>query len=151
MAAGSDSAAPLDEQESAFWRALTRAMIVVPRALDNELIADQQLSMTEYVVLMHLSEATERRLRMTDLAAVCALSLSGMSRIVGRLSAAGLVQRVRDCADARGAFAVLTDEGFSRLEKAYPGHLASVRRHVFDHAGTADLGTFTDLLNRFGR
>lgn len=151
MATGTGPAAPLNEAESAFWRALTRAMIVLPRALDNELIADQQLSMTEYVVLMHLSEATDRRLRMTDLATTCDLSLSGMSRIVGRLAADGLVERVRDCTDARGAFAVLTDEGFARLEKAYPDHLASVRRHVFGHADAADLATFTDLLNRLGR
>jgi DNA-binding MarR family transcriptional regulator len=142
-------AAPLSDAERAFWMAFTRALIVVPRVLDAELIAEQHLSMTEYVVLMHLSEAADRRLRMSELAGRCALSLSGMSRVVSRLAVDGLVRRVRAGDDARGAFAVLTDAGLARLEAAYPDHLASVRRHVIDHLEGLDVGALTEALSRF--
>jgi DNA-binding MarR family transcriptional regulator len=142
--------APLAAEERAFWLAFVRAVMVVPRALDAELIAAQNMSMTEYTVLMHLSEAPDRQLRMSDLANRCDLSLSGMTRVVARLMADGLVERVRCADDARGAFAVLTERGLARLEEAYPDHLASVRRTVIDHLGDADLASLTALLNRFG-
>jgi DNA-binding MarR family transcriptional regulator len=149
MTATTGTGAPLTAEEEAFWRAFNRAMIVVPRALDNELIAEQRLSMSEYAVLMHLSEAPARQLRMTVLAASCALSLSGMTRIVGRLVADGLVVRVRCRSDARGAFAELTDAGFTRLQQAYPTHLAGVRRHVIDNLSGVDLPAYTQAMNTF--
>jgi DNA-binding MarR family transcriptional regulator len=75
-----------------------------------------------------------------------------MTRIVARLGADDLVQRIRCTDDARGAFAVLTEAGLQRLEQAYPDHLASVRRHVIDRLGNADeaqVASFTALLNSF--
>lgn len=141
---------PLNPDEREFWLAFVRALIVVPRLLDADLMVGQQLSMTEYSVLMHLSETPERRLRMTDLAGRCAVSLSGMTRIVARLIADGYVRRVRSGEDARGAFAVLTDAGFARLEAAYPEHLASVRRHVIDHLDGFDLRMLADAIGSFG-
>jgi DNA-binding MarR family transcriptional regulator len=149
MTAISKALAPLDAREEAFWRAFTRAMIVVPRVLDAELVAEQGLSMSEYSALMHLSEAPERQLRMTELASVCALSLSGMTRIVSRLAGQGLVVRVKCASDARGAFASLTDQGLACLREAYPSHLASVRRHVIDNLGDVDMPALTVALNRF--
>jgi DNA-binding MarR family transcriptional regulator len=149
MTAISKASAPLDAREEAFWRAFTRAMIVVPRVLDAELVAEQGLSMSEYSALMHLSEAPDRQLRMTELASVCALSLSGMTRIVSRLAGQGLVVRVKCASDARGAFASLTDRGLACLRDAYPSHLASVRRHVIDNLGDVDMPALTVALNRF--
>jgi DNA-binding MarR family transcriptional regulator len=140
---------PLGASEEAFWRAFTRALIVVPRVLDAELIAEQGLSMSEYSALMNLSESPDRRLRMTDLAAVCALSLSGMTRIVSRLAGQGLVVRIKCESDARGAFASLTDRGLERLQEAYRSHLASVRRHVIANLGDVDMPALTAALNRF--
>lgn len=137
---------PLDPDEEAFIRALGRVMLVLPRAMDADLVREQQLSLSEYAALMHLSEAPQRHLRMSELAAACDLSLSGMTRIVTRLEADGLVERVRCAADARGSNAVLTDAGLARLEEAYPTHLVSVRRHVFDHLGDIDLRRLTRAL-----
>ncbi|OZV83836.1 MarR family transcriptional regulator [Micromonospora echinospora] len=140
---------PLTADEEAFLRAFARTILTVPRALDADLLRDQGMSMSEYTALRLLSEAPDRRLRMNDLAVAGALSLSGMSRIVDRLEEQGLVRRQRCPNDRRGYHAVLTDAGFDRLRQAWPAHLASVRRHVFDHLRTSDLPAFTAALQRF--
>src|SRR6266568_2525914 len=85
--AGQGSAVPLSAGEEAFLRAWSRAALTVPRALDADLLLGQGMSLSDYRALMYLSEAPGRSLRMSDLAAACALSLSGMSRIVSRLEA----------------------------------------------------------------
>ncbi|MGI5147785.1 MarR family winged helix-turn-helix transcriptional regulator [Plantactinospora sp. CA-294935] len=140
---------PLSSEEEAVVRALGRAIIVVPRALDADLTREQHLSINEYGALMHLSEAPDRRMRMNELATACDLSLSGMTRIVTRLEQQGFIERIRCAEDARGWNAVLTDAGLARLEAAYPTHLASVRRHVVDHLDGLDLGQLADALRRF--
>src|SRR5215470_11101858 len=120
---------PLTADEEAFWRAFLRALTVVPRALEADL-ASQGLSLTDYCGLMHLSEAPGGRLRMSDLAGRCALSLSGTTRIVNRLEDQGLLRREPSASDGRSFDAVLTDAGFARLRRVWPVHLTSVRRHV---------------------
>jgi DNA-binding MarR family transcriptional regulator len=107
------------------------------------------MSLSEYTTLMHLSEAPRRSLRMSDLASACALSLSGMSRIVSRLEAQGLVARERSSCDGRGLNAVLTDAGLGRLRRAWPTHLASVRRHMMAHLSELDLPGVTAAVQRF--
>jgi DNA-binding MarR family transcriptional regulator len=140
---------PLDDDEEAFVRALGRAILVLPRVMDADLVREQQLTLNEYMTLMHLSEAPDRLLRMSELAVACDVSLSGMTRIVTRLEGEGLIERVRCADDARGANAVLTDAGLARLERAYPAHLASVRRHIVDHLGKADLAPLTRAMWNF--
>src|SRR6266487_474213 len=140
---------PLSVAEEAFLRAWSRAALTVPRALDADLLAGQRMSLSEYTALMHLSEAPGRSLRMSDLASACALSLSGMSRIVSRLEAQGLVERERSSCDGRGLNAVLTDAGLGRLRRAWPTHLASVRRHMMAHLSEIDLPGVTAAVQRF--
>ena len=140
---------PLSVAEEAFLRAWSRAALTVPRALDADLLAGQGMSLSEYTALMHLSEAPGRSLRMSDLAAACALSLSGMSRIVSRLELQGLVERERASCDGRGLNAVLTDAGLARLRRAWPTHLASVRRQMMDHLRELDLPAISAALQRF--
>ena len=130
---------PLNGAEEAVIRSLARALTLLNRALDADLTREQRMSLSEYMVLRNLSEAPCRLMRMNELAGACDMSLSGMTRLVGKLAAHGFVVRVRCENDARGANAVLTDAGLARLEKAWPTHLASVRRHVFDHLGELDL------------
>lgn len=144
-----DQPAPLTSQEEAFLRALSRAMVTVPRVLDEDLERAQGMSLSEYFVLMHLSEAPDRQLSMSELASACALSLSGMTRIVHRLEDQGLVRRHRSATDGRSRSAVLTDAGLERLHQAWPTHLASVRHHVFAHLGEVDLPTTTTALEHF--
>jgi DNA-binding MarR family transcriptional regulator len=131
---------PLSADEEAFVRAWHRASLTLERSVDADMISQARLTLREYVVLMHLSEAPERRLRMSELAAECDLSLSGMTRIVGLLEGHGDVERVRCADDGRGWNAVLTDAGLAHLRRAYPTHLASVRRHLFDHLEGFDVG-----------
>jgi DNA-binding MarR family transcriptional regulator len=145
----SERPAPLDSEEEAAWRALARALVVVPRVLERELLAGHRLTLAEYVVLMNLSEEEGGGLRMTDLAARTSLSLSGVSRVVDRLVREGLVRRTRCPSDARGLVAVLTPAGFDRLEEAYPTHLLGVRRHVIDQLDGVDLEAFAAAVSRF--
>jgi DNA-binding MarR family transcriptional regulator len=140
---------PLTAVQEGFLRAFARAMLTVPRAFDADLLREQRMSHSEYTALMHLSEAPGRRLRMSDLACAANLSLSGMTRIVDRLQGQGFVQRERHCGDGRGWNAVLTDAGLERLRQAWPTHLASVRRHIFDHLDDVDVPAFTTALQRF--
>src|SRR5438094_8901971 len=145
----SSAPVPLNAEEEAFLRAFGRAILTVPRALDADLLREQGMAMSEYSALMFLSEAPGLRLRMGDLALASALSLSGMSRIVDRLEARGLVRRERCSSDARGWEAVLTKDGLDRLQQVWPTHLASVRRHVIDHVQSLDLPAVTAALQRF--
>lgn len=130
---------PLTDEEERFLRAFARAALVVPRLTDADLTQGEGISGSEYSVLMHLSEAPERRLRMSDIAAAQSLSASGITRIVQRLENRGWVRRRRSPEDGRGADAELTDDGLMRLRSAWPTHLASVRQRLFDHLQGVDL------------
>ncbi|AWS40832.1 MarR family transcriptional regulator [Streptosporangium sp. 'caverna'] len=141
---------PLARDEEAVVRALSRVITVIPRVMDADLMREQRLPLSEYMALMWLSEAPHRRMRMSELAAACDLSLSGMTRVVTRLEAQGLVKRVKCAEDARGLNAVLTDAGLARLEQAWPTHLDSVRRHIIDHLDGLDLVRLARALERFG-
>ncbi|MFE2427737.1 MarR family winged helix-turn-helix transcriptional regulator [Streptomyces sp. NPDC059373] len=140
---------PLTADEEALLRELGRVMIVLPRVIDADMMREEHLPLSEYTTLMHLSEAPNRLMRMSELAAVCNLSLSGITRVVTRLEKQELVERVRCDQDGRGWNAVLTDAGLARLEKAWPSHLASARRHVFDHIEGTDLTQLIHALRRF--
>jgi DNA-binding MarR family transcriptional regulator len=141
---------PLTPKEEAVWRALARAVLVVPRVLDAEMLASQGLNITEYNVLMNLSEAHDHSLRMSELANFVSITVSGLTRVVERLSRLGLVERVRAESDGRGQVAVLTPAGMERLKQAWPSHLAAVRRHVMDHLGNVDLVALADALAEIG-
>ncbi|MFI6493213.1 MarR family winged helix-turn-helix transcriptional regulator [Streptomyces sp. NPDC050564] len=139
---------PLSADEEALLRQLGRVMIVLPRVIDADMMREQHLPVSEYTALMHLSEAPGRRMRMSELAATANLSLSGMTRVVTRLEKQGLIERTRCDEDGRGWNAVLTDAGLARLEEAWPAHLASARRHVFDHLEGTDLTLLVEALQR---
>jgi DNA-binding MarR family transcriptional regulator len=142
---------PLSDKEQRAWRALARAFTILPRTLDTSLVGAGRMSLAEYGVLSNLSEAPGWRLRMSDLAAIRNVTPAGMTRLVDRLVACGLVERCKCVDDGRGAFAVLTEAGFARLEEAYPTHLESVRRHVVDHIEEGDLDTFIEVMEKISR
>jgi DNA-binding MarR family transcriptional regulator len=140
---------PLAGAEERAWRALARAFVVVPRVLEAELQAEFAITMTEYFVLVNLSEAPEGALRMSELAARGAMSLSAISRVVDVLERRSLVERRRCPSDGRGLLAVLTDDGLALLQAAYPTHLRGVRQHVVSHLGGLDLDAFADAVEAF--
>ena len=138
-----NQAAPLTAEEEAVWRAFAPLLMRLPKALDSDLRADTGLNMAEYAVLMNLSEAPGRCLRMTELAGRVAMSPSRISRIVDAFASQGLVTRTKVGEDARGNLATLTDAGLKRLRQAWPTHLASVRSRVMDHVAGLDLAALT--------
>src|SRR3954451_22380783 len=142
--------APLDEREMAAWHALIRSHARVVRRLEAELESEQGLSLQAYEVLAHLSESPERRARMSDLAALVVLSPSGLTRLVDKLAAEGLVERARCAGDARVVYAALTDKGFDRLRAAYPVHLRGVRQHLIDHLSPAQMRAIAEALGPLG-
>ncbi|MEU5671303.1 MarR family transcriptional regulator [Micromonospora sp. NPDC047753] len=141
---------PLTPDEESLVRALGQVMHVLPRAIDADMVGDRQLPLTEYTALMNLSETSERRMRMNELAALCYLSLSGMTRTIIRLETQGLVRRERCEEDARGWNAVLTDEGYARLQEAWPSHLAAVRRRFLQHFEGFDLAQLARAFQQAG-
>lgn len=143
--------APLNTHEARLWRALQRVLVALPRVLEEDLLQQTGLSLTEYSVLMNLSEAERRQLRMTDLAQATALSASRISRVVATLHDRGLVLRQRCDGDGRGYIACLTAEGLARLEGAYPTHLISARHRVIDQIAPALTGPLGDLLTTVAR
>jgi DNA-binding MarR family transcriptional regulator len=137
---------PLNATEEALVRALGDVMAALPRAVDADMVRDGGLRLSEYTPLMFLSEAPDSRMRMSELADACNLTLSGMTRVVIRLEKEGFVERVRCAEDLRGWNAVLTEAGLARLERAWPLHLASVRRRVLDNLEGHDLAQLVTAL-----
>jgi DNA-binding MarR family transcriptional regulator len=113
-------------------------MVMMPRAIDEDLTRRSGIGLTRYVVLMRLSEAPEQALRMSDLADAVAISPSRMTRIVQSMDAEGLVTRQPAPGDGRASLAILTGKGLRRLQEAWPAHLAGVRALVMDHIDPAD-------------
>jgi DNA-binding MarR family transcriptional regulator len=117
------------------WRGFLRAHATLVRDLDEELTERHGLPLSSYDVLVQLSEAPDGQLRMSNLADAVLLSRSGLSRLVSRLAAQGLIERVECEDDARGAFAAITDPGRERLAEARATHRAGVRERFLDRLG----------------
>ena len=114
------------------WRSFVHAHARLTRRLDEELQATHHLSLAEYDALLQLATSPERRLRMSALADRVLLSRSGITRLVDRLEAGGMVERTTCTTDARGAEAQLTSVGLDRLRAASATHLDGVRRLFLD-------------------
>jgi DNA-binding MarR family transcriptional regulator len=131
----------------AAWRAFLRAHARLIRTLEHELQEEERLALTDYDVLVQLSLADERRLRMSELADGLLLSRSGATRLVDRLVAEGLVERVMCDTDRRGQWASLTDAGLERLRRATPAHLRGVAEHFLDRLSSDDIAALERMLD----
>lgn len=134
---------PLDAVEESAWRALARFFVAAPRLLDEDLQRGAHMSLSAYTILLHLSEAPGRALRITELANRAYLSGSRTTRLVDELIAEQLVNKERNAADGRGFDVTLTEEGLAALRRAYPVHLRSVRSRVLDHVDRSTLPCFS--------
>ena len=128
------------------WRTFLRAHATVVRRLEAELVAEHDLPLASYDVLVQLSEAPDRCLRMTELADRVLLSRSGLTRLADRLERDGLIERAACANDARGTLAVLTPAGLDRLRAAWPTHLRGVAEHVTGRLSAAELVRLRELL-----
>src|ERR1700709_2627514 len=122
----------LDDEEQRTWPAFLSVTQLLFDQLDREMQRDAKIPHAYYEVLVRLSEAPDRTLRMSQLADSTLSSRSRLSHAVSRLEESGWVER-RSCpTDRRGQLAVLTAQGFAALEGAAAGHVEGVRSHVFD-------------------
>jgi DNA-binding MarR family transcriptional regulator len=122
----------LNETEQAAWRAYLEVMRLLPNHLEDRLHERHELTLTDYQVLVEVSEAEDHRLRMTELSHRTQLSKSRLSHQIGRMERAGLVLRTQCPEDRRGQWAELTDAGWAILREAAPRHVADVRELFFD-------------------
>ena len=127
------------------WRGYLGLVRVLDDRLNRDLQEQSGLSMADYEILVRLSEAPERRLRMTELAQGAMVSKSRLSHQLTRMELRGLVRREDCLSDGRGTFAVLTDHGFAVLAAAAPGHVASVHEHLLDRLTPEQVRTLGDL------
>jgi DNA-binding MarR family transcriptional regulator len=122
----------LSAGEQDAWRSFVCACVGMFATIDAQLQRDAGIPHAYYEILVRLSEAPGRALRMSQLAEAAAASKSRVSHAVTRLEDRGWVRRVDCPTDRRGQIAELTPEGFAALETAAPGHVAQVRRALFD-------------------
>ncbi|GGV20415.1 MarR family transcriptional regulator [Actinomadura cremea] len=122
----------LDDDEQETWRAFLWTSRLLNEALDRQLQRDSGMPHAYYMILAMLSESPGRARTMSELAEVVHSSPSRLSHAVNRLEAAGWVRRSKHPTDRRTTIAELTDAGLDVLVEAAPGHVAEVRRHLFD-------------------
>jgi len=130
------------------WRGFLVAHDRVLARIDAELVAECDMTYSEYEVLAHLAESTDHRLRMNELASLARLSPSGLTRRFDSLVRRGWVARERYDEDRRGVLARLTPEGLERAEAARPVHDRGVREHFADVLGDDDLAVLGRLLSK---
>jgi DNA-binding MarR family transcriptional regulator len=137
----------LTDPEMQAWRALIQTTTGLLATLDNELQAAHGLSLGDYEVLVHLSDAPDRSLRMSELAGRLHLSPSGMTRRIDGLARAGLVERRQCPTDRRGSNAVITDAGIQALRNAAPTHVRGVREHFVSRLTEQQLADLASALS----
>jgi DNA-binding MarR family transcriptional regulator len=137
----------LSPVEMKAWRSYIIASRHLLEALDNDL-EGHDLSMPDYEILAQLSDAPERRLRMSELAEITLLSRSRLSHRMKVMEKAGWVKREACPSDKRGFFAVMTPKGWKAIVAAAPDHVASVRSRFVDHLSAQDQVVLAGIFSR---
>jgi DNA-binding MarR family transcriptional regulator len=135
----------LTDAEQRAWRRFVAIVQLLPGVLDAPLQRETGLTYFSYVVLAMLSEAPERTLRMSDLAALTNASLSRASHGVSRLEREGWVRREAAPDDRRATDVTLTEAGWRVVVEAAPVHVASVRDAVIDRLSAEQLAALDDI------
>lgn len=130
------------------WRRWLRLNAELPAVLHRELQADAGLSLSDFEVLVKLTDVPEGRVRVTDLARELNWERSRVSHHVTRMERRGLVERSECRDDGRGAWVVLTEQGRCAIERAAPGHAATVRRLIFDNLTPRELKVMTGVIDK---
>ena len=137
----------LNAAEMKAWRRYIIASRRLLEALDDDLAA-HDISMSDYEVLAQLSEAPERRMRMSELADVAMISRSRLSHRIKVMEKAGWVKREACPIDKRGYFAVMTTKGWKAIVAAAPDHVASVRERFLDALDKGDQKVLAEIFER---
>lgn len=128
----------LDEDQQRSWRALVVGTTLLMDRLDDDLRREFNISLTEYEILVRLSERPGRAMRMAQLADALAHSRSRVTHTIDRMERAGYVVRGTTPEDGRGIVATMTDAGYELLEEAAPRHVEGVRSYLVDRVDTED-------------
>jgi DNA-binding MarR family transcriptional regulator len=138
----------LSRDELAAWRGLLRLHARLTKELDAELVREHGLPLSSYEVLLFLADSPVGAMRMSELADEVLLSRSGLTRLVDRLARDGLLRRERCEGDARGWYAVITDEGRELFQRARKTHLDGVRERFLSHFTPDELRTMARLWDK---
>jgi DNA-binding MarR family transcriptional regulator len=138
----------LDQEEQRTWRLFMVTMKLLQEQLDRDVDRDTGVPSAYYELLVRLSEAPDRRLRLSQLADRSQSSRSRLSHSLARLETLGWITRQGCDTDRRGAFAVLTEEGLAALAAAAPVHVESVRIHLFDQLDPQQLDQLRAISER---
>ncbi len=138
----------LTREEEAAWRSVAAAVHKLRSALECQLDRESDLSFIEYYALARLSDESDHRLRMSELAMLTNASLSRLSHLIKRLESWGLVRREPDPTDGRFTIAILTDAGYDKLVASAPAHVACVRDLVIDEFSVAELAQLRGMCDR---
>lgn len=138
----------LTDAQQHSWRAFLGGITVLMETLDRDLRNEHGLSLSEYEILVRLSEAPDRTLRMAELADQAALSRSRLTHTVGRLERDGILRRERCGEDGRGVEAVLTDAGLAKLQQAADTHVRGVQDYLIAHASGPELSAIGAVMER---
>jgi DNA-binding MarR family transcriptional regulator len=133
------------------WRAFLQAHARLFRRLDEELRAEHGISLAEYDALLQIALSPDRHLRMSRLASQVLLSKSGVTRLVDRLVADGLVERTQCSTDARGAEAAITPAGLARLRAAAPTHLRGIDAYFTSAVDPSDMAVLQRSMDAISR
>jgi DNA-binding MarR family transcriptional regulator len=136
----------LTPEEQKAWRALVMGTTLLFDRLDADLRRSFDLSLTEYEILVRLSER-DGRLRMAQLADALAHSRSRMTHTVARMEKAGLVQRGASPEDGRGIVCSMTEQGWDLLRRAAAEHVTSVRTNLVDLASPEDFAAVARVMD----
>ncbi|WP_422744737.1 MarR family winged helix-turn-helix transcriptional regulator [Mycobacterium sp. WMMD1722] len=134
----------LTAEEKDAWTGFVSLMLLLPGKLEAPL-REVDLTLFEYLTLSHISEAPDRRIRMSELAFLANGSLSRLSNVVKRFEQRGWVTRSADPDDGRYTLATLTDTGYRLVVEAAPIHLRAVRELVLDRLTATDLAAMTRI------
>jgi DNA-binding MarR family transcriptional regulator len=138
----------LTDDEQRAWRGLLQMSSRLDARLNRDLQQTSGLSLADYDVLVLLTEAPDRRLRMFQLLDDLHWEQSRLSHHIARMQRRGLVAREECTTDKRGAFVVLTDAGRDAIEKAAPGHVQTVRRLIFDGMSKEQVAILESFVTR---
>lgn len=139
----------LNSAEMRAWRNYIIASRRLLEALDADLVG-HDLSMPDYEILAQLSDAPDRRLRMSDLAEIALLSRSRLSHRMKVMEKAGWIKREACSDDKRGYFAVMTPKGWKAIVAAAPSHVVSVRSRFLDHLSKGDQILIAQIFEKVG-
>lgn len=116
--------------------------------LSARLVEEHGLTLSEYEVLFLLSREDDHAMRRIDLSREVRLSPSGITRMLDRLEATGLVEKGACAEDARVTYAVITDAGMRKLRECAPDHFAAVERLIGERLGDEEIEVLSELLGR---